>query len=129
MKNCRFLYLTFTHSIVDICTLKKRQAMPKKRILKTHLQTRFWCDVVKQKYSFHAEVKEIPFPNPIFEEIHQHLIDGSSNNNNINNNNNNILSNVSRYYFDGQGKSVRPKLTETMSEAVNSHLGLDVKSW
>ena len=54
----------------------------------------------------------------------------NNNNNNSNNNNNNTtLAKVSRYYFDCQGKSIRPKLTETMSEAVNSHLGLDIKSW
>jgi hypothetical protein len=31
---------------------------------------------------------------------------------------------MNRYYFDGRGKSVRPRLTAAMSEAVNYEMGL-----
>ena len=64
-----------------------------------------------------SEIHEIPYINPVFDEIHQHLIEGSADDP--------FLSKVSRYYFDGLGKSVRPKLTESMAEAVNCHLGLE----
>ena len=32
---------------------------------------------------------------------------------------------MANYYFDGQGKAVRPILTMLMSQAVNFHLGLE----
>ena len=35
---------------------------------------------------------------------------------------NTTLSEMSKYYFDGQGKAVRPALTLIMSGACNSHL-------
>ena len=31
---------------------------------------------------------------------------------------------MSRYYFDGQGKNLRPRLSLAMARAVNSHLGV-----
>ena len=64
------------------------------------------------------DLEEI-FPVPtIFDEIHRQLETGSRFSGH--------MSDLSRYYFDGRGKSVRPKLTETMSDAVNAHLGLDL---
>jgi geranylgeranyl pyrophosphate synthase len=65
---------------------------------------------------YEIDFGEMPQPNPIFDEIHQHLNVGCSNHP--------FLSKLSQYYFDGRGKSIRPKLTETMAEAVNCHLGL-----
>ena len=35
------------------------------------------------------------------------------------------LSDVAKYYFDGRGKGVRPRLAFLMSRAVNAHLGID----
>ena len=35
---------------------------------------------------------------------------------------------LNRYYFDGRGKSVRPRLTAAMSEAVNYEMGLTSSS-
>ena len=37
---------------------------------------------------------------------------------------NKTLESMSRYYFDGQGKNLRPRLSLAMSRAVNSHLGV-----
>ncbi len=37
---------------------------------------------------------------------------------------NETLESMSRYYFDGQGKNLRPRLSLAMSRAVNSHLGV-----
>jgi len=34
------------------------------------------------------------------------------------------LNEISKYYFDGKGKSVRPLLTMSMAKACNSHLGV-----
>ena len=31
---------------------------------------------------------------------------------------------MSQYYFDGQGKNLRPRLSLAMARAVNSHLGV-----
>ena len=64
------------------------------------------------------DLEEIIPVTTIFDEIHRQLDTGCGRGN---------LSYLSRYYFDGRGKSVRPKLTETMSEAVNAHLGLDLQ--
>ena len=47
------------------------------------------------------------------QEIHHHLSC-----------NNEDLDVMAKYYFDGQGKSVRPAVTMTMASAVNSHLGV-----
>jgi len=44
-------------------------------------------------------------------EIHSHLVTGEQD-----------LQEMSTYYFDGQGKAVRPALTMIMAGAVNSHL-------
>ena len=74
----------------------------------------------QQKFEFIrniSEVKEIlpTATTTIFDEIHRQLeveeVD-------------NLLPTISKYYFDGRGKTVRPKLTEILSEAVNSHLRL-----
>ena len=46
-------------------------------------------------------------------EIHHHLA-----------NTNKTLESMSQYYFDGQGKNLRPRLSQAMARAVNSHLGL-----
>jgi geranylgeranyl pyrophosphate synthase len=35
-----------------------------------------------------------------------------------------VLRDMATYYFDGQGKAVRPVLTQMMARAVNAHLGL-----
>ena len=37
---------------------------------------------------------------------------------------NKTLESMSRYYFDGQGKNLRPRLSLAMARAVNSHLGV-----
>ena len=46
-------------------------------------------------------------------DIHHHLA-----------NTNKTLELMSQYYFDGQGKNLRPRLSLAMARAVNSHLGL-----
>lgn len=38
-----------------------------------------------------------------------------------------LLNPISKYYFDGKGKALRPRLILAMSEAVNSHLGISSK--
>ena len=39
-------------------------------------------------------------------------------------NTNTTLDTMSKYYFDGQGKNLRPRLSLAMARAVNSHLGV-----
>merc|ERR1719347_223229 len=48
------------------------------------------------------------------EEIHGHM-----------QNKNKTLDEMSKYYFDGQGKAVRPALTLIMASACNSHLKVE----
>ena len=50
------------------------------------------------------------------EEIHGHM-----------QNKNKTLDEMSKYYFDGQGKAVRPALTLIMASACNSHLKVNCK--
>ena len=50
------------------------------------------------------------------EEIHGHM-----------SNPNKTLDEMSKYYFDGQGKAVRPALTLIMAGACNSHLKVNCK--
>lgn len=38
-----------------------------------------------------------------------------------------LLNPISKYYFDGKGKALRPRFILAMSEAVNSHLGISSK--
>merc|ERR1719245_1264328 len=57
-----------------------------------------------------------PFPDShnigeMVGEIHNHLATGEQ-----------VLQEMSEYYFDGQGKAVRPTLTLMMAGAVNAHL-------
>ena len=66
-------------------------------------------------------MEEMPPTPTIVDEIHRQLVVG------VGDDFDGPLSNLSRYYFDGRGKSIRPRLTETVSEAVNAHLGLDNK--
>merc|ERR1711976_121124 len=49
----------------------------------------------------------------LHQDIHHHLT-----------NTNKTLESMSRYYFDGQGKNLRPRLSLAMARAVNSHLGV-----
>lgn len=39
---------------------------------------------------------------------------------------NTVLDQMSKYYFDGQGKAVRPALTLIMAGACNSHLKVGI---
>ena len=49
----------------------------------------------------------------LHQDIHHHLT-----------NTNKTLESMSRYYFDGQGKNLRPRLSLAMARAVNTHLGV-----
>ena len=51
--------------------------------------------------------------DPLHHDIHHQLTNA-----------NKTLESMSRYYFDGQGKNLRPRLSLAMSRAVNSHLGV-----
>ena len=51
--------------------------------------------------------------DPLHHDIHHHLA-----------NTNKTLQSISQYYFDGQGKNIRPRLSLAMARAVNSHLGV-----
>ncbi len=37
-----------------------------------------------------------------------------------------LLNEMSMYYFNGEGKFIRPRLTGTMAGAVNCHLGVSI---
>ena len=50
---------------------------------------------------------------PLHHDIHHQLTNA-----------NKTLESMSRYYFDGQGKNLRPRLSLAMARAVNSHLGV-----
>ena len=91
---------------MQLKSLLRFQRIFTKRNLST--VTKAYQDVAPRKASF-APVLET---SSLAQEIHQHLSCDSPN-----------LDAMAKYYFDGQGKSVRPSVTLAMASAVNSHLG------
>ena len=61
--------------------------------------------------------------NILREEIHEVLSYGSEHKKHLYlQSNNGDIHDISKYYFDGSGKGIRPRICLTLAEAVNSHL-------
>lgn len=71
-----------------------------------------------------SQNKVVAKPNNILkEEIHEVLSYGSEEKKNLYlQSNNGDIHDISKYYFDGRGKGIRPRICLTLAEAVNSHL-------